>query len=41
MVNLKTNMIILAALTTLLLGVTGPTASHGAESKLAQVVYIT
>ena len=41
MVNLKTNMIILAALTTLLLGVTGPTGSYGAESKLAQVVYIT
>jgi len=39
--NLKTNMIILAALTTLLLGVTGPTASYGAESKLAQVIYIT
>jgi len=39
--NLKTNMIILAALTTLLLGVTGPSASYGAESKLAQVVYIT
>jgi len=34
-------MIILASLITLLLGVTGPTASYGAESKLAQVVYIT
>jgi len=41
MSSLKTNMIILAALTTLLLGVTGPTGSYGGESKLAQVVYIT
>ena len=39
--NLKTNMIIVAALTTLLLGITGPAASYGAESQLAQVVYIT
>jgi hypothetical protein len=39
--NLKTNLIILIALTTLFLGVTGPTGSYGAESKLAEVVYIT
>jgi hypothetical protein len=38
--NLKTNLIILAVLTTLLWG-TGPTSSYGAEPKLAQVVYIT
>ncbi len=38
--NLKTNLIILAVLTTLLWG-SGPTSSYGAESKLAQVVYIT
>jgi hypothetical protein len=38
--NLKTNLIILAVLTTLLWG-TGPTSSYGTESKLAQVVYIT
>ena len=38
--NLKTNLIILAVLTTLL-GVSGPTSSYGAEPKLAQVVYIT
>ena len=39
--NLKTNLIIMAVLTTLLLGISGPTSSYGAESKLAQVVYIT
>jgi hypothetical protein len=39
--SLKTYMIILVALTISLLGVTGPTVSYGAESKLAQVVYIT
>jgi len=39
--NLKTNLIILAALTALFLGITGPTTSSGAEPKLAQVVYIT
>jgi hypothetical protein len=39
--NLKTSMIILALLTILLGGITGPTASYGAEAKLAQVVYIT
>jgi hypothetical protein len=38
--NLKTNLIILAVLTTLLWG-SGPTSSYGAEPKLAQVVYIT
>ena len=41
MSNLKTNLIILAVLTTFLLGVTGLTSSYGAEAKLAQVVYIT
>ena len=39
--NLKTNLIILAVLTTLLLGISGPTSSFGAEPKLAEVVYIT
>jgi hypothetical protein len=39
--NFKTNMIILAAMTTLLLGMSGPTPSYGSEPKLAQVVYIT
>ena len=39
--NLKTNLIMVAVLTTLLLGMSGPTSSYGAESKLAQVVYIT
>jgi hypothetical protein len=39
--SLKTNMIILAALTISLLIFTGPTGCYGAESKLAQVVYIT
>jgi hypothetical protein len=38
--NLKTNLIILAALTSLLWG-SGLTSSYGAEPKLAQVVYIT
>ena len=38
--NLKTNLIMLAVLTTLL-GGSGPTSSYGAEPKLAQVVYIT
>lgn len=39
--DLKTNLIILAALTALFVGMTGPTPSPGAEAKLAQVVYIT
>jgi hypothetical protein len=39
--NLKTNLITLAVLTTLLLGMSGPTTSYGAEAKLAQVIYIT
>lgn len=39
--NLKTHLIILAGLATLLLGITGPTASYGVEPKLAQVIYIT
>ncbi|MCX5892834.1 MAG: hypothetical protein NTW80_07680 [Deltaproteobacteria bacterium] len=38
--HLKTNLIILAILTTLLWG-SGPTSSFGADPKLAQVVYIT
>ncbi|MCX5893542.1 MAG: hypothetical protein NTW80_11340 [Deltaproteobacteria bacterium] len=40
MSNLKTNLIILAVLTTLLWG-SGLTSSYGAEAKLAQVIYIT
>jgi hypothetical protein len=39
--NLKTNLIILAVLTTLFLGMSGPTFAYGAESKVAEVVYIT
>jgi len=39
--NLKTNLIILAALTTLLLGIAAPSAAYGEEPKLTQVVYIT
>ena len=39
--NFKTNLIILAVLTTLFLGMSGPTSSFGTEPKLAQVVYIT
>ena len=39
--NLRTNLIIVAVMTTLLWGISGPTSSYGAESKLAQVVYIT
>ena len=38
--NLKTNLIILVVLTTLLWG-SGPASSYGAEPKVAQVVYIT
>ncbi len=38
---LKTNLIILTALTTVLWGVTGLTSSYGAEAKVAQVIYIT
>jgi hypothetical protein len=37
----KTNLIILAALTTLLWSMSGPATANGAEAKLAQVVYIT
>jgi len=40
MSNLKANLIILAALTTMLWA-SGPTSSYGAEPKLAQVIYIT
>ncbi len=39
--NLKTNLILLSVLTTLLLGMGGTSSSFGAEGKLAQVVYIT
>ena len=38
--NLKTNLIILAVLTTLLWG-SGLTSSYGSEPKLAEVIYIT
>jgi len=41
MSNLKTNLIILAVLTSFFWGMSGPISSYGAESKLAQVVYIT
>ncbi len=39
--NLKTTLIVLAVLITLLGGMSGPTPTSGADSKLAQVVYIT
>jgi hypothetical protein len=39
--KLKANLMVVAVLTTLLLGASGPSASFGAEVKLAQVVYIT
>jgi len=39
--NLRTNIIILVGLTTLVLGMSGPTSAYGAEPKLAQAVYIT
>ncbi len=39
--KLKTNLIILAVLTTFLLGVAELTPSYGAEAKVAQVIYIT
>lgn len=39
--NLRTNLIVLAVLMTLILGMSGPASSYGAESKLAQVIYIT
>ena len=39
--NIKTNLILVAALTTLLWGLSGPTSAAGADPKLAQVVYIT
>jgi hypothetical protein len=39
--NLKNNLIMVAALTTLLLGLGGPTSSYGAGAKVAEVVYIT
>jgi hypothetical protein len=39
--SLKTNLILLAAVTTLLLGMSGPTSSYGAEAKVSQVIYIT
>jgi hypothetical protein len=39
--HLKPNLIILAILTTLFLGLSGPASAYGAEPKLAQVIYIT
>jgi hypothetical protein len=39
--NLKTNLMIVAVLTTLFLGMTGPASSYGVEHKLAEAVYIT
>jgi hypothetical protein len=39
--NFKANLIMVAVLTTLLGGVSGPSSAYGAEAKLAQVVYIT
>ncbi len=39
--NFKTNLVVVAALATLLWGMSGPTPSSGAEPKLTQVVYIT
>ncbi|MCX5889822.1 MAG: hypothetical protein NTY36_10265 [Deltaproteobacteria bacterium] len=41
MAKWKTNLIMVAVLTTLLWGMSGLTSSYGAEPKLAQVVYIT
>jgi hypothetical protein len=37
----KTKLIMVTVLATLLGGLSGPTFSHGAEAKLAQVIYIT
>jgi hypothetical protein len=39
--KIKTNLILAAALTTLLWGLSGPTPSLGAASRLSQVIYIT
>jgi len=39
--NLKTNIIMLALLATLVGGMSGATSSYAVEPKLAQVVYIT
>ena len=39
--EIKTKLIVVAALATLLWGMSGPTSSAGADPKLAQVVYIT
>ena len=39
--NLKTNLVIMAAVTTLLMGMFGSIPSSGAEPKVSQVVYIT
>ncbi len=39
--NLKINLTIAIMLTTLLWGISGPATSHGAEPKLAEVIYIT
>jgi hypothetical protein len=39
--NVRANLMIMVALTILLMGISGPTSSSGAELKLSQVVYIT
>jgi hypothetical protein len=39
--NVKTNLMLVVALTTLLWGMSVPASSAGADLKLAQVVYIT
>jgi hypothetical protein len=39
--KVKSNLLLMAALTMLLWGMTGPTLSSGAGSRLTQVVYIT
>jgi hypothetical protein len=41
MPKVKSNLVIVAALSMLMWGMNGPTPSSGAESKLAQVIYIT
>ncbi len=41
MSNLRTNLVVMAFLTILLWGMSGPASSYGADPKLAQVVYIT
>ena len=41
MSNLRTNLVVVAVLTILLWGLSGPSSSYGADPKLAQVIYIT